>query len=124
MIESGEVEGNFSNIYLFLPAITDRSEDSNQYLNNVSISPIDITQPQLSDWAGKFDPSKPDLFVLEKSTMTDGVVKCLKYMNGLSNINIVCNADYLLSRKEVEVPVDWIGENKKRAPAQKFTFSY
>ena len=43
---------NFSNIYFFLPAITDRSKDINQYLNNVSISPIDITQSQLKDWAG------------------------------------------------------------------------
>ena len=52
MIESEEVEGDFSNIYFFLPAITDRSEDINQYLNNVSISPINITQSQLNDWAG------------------------------------------------------------------------
>ena len=44
MIESGKVEGNLSNTYFFLPSITDRSEDINQYLNNVSISLIDITQ--------------------------------------------------------------------------------
>ena len=67
MIESGEVEGDFSNIYFFLPAITERSEDINQYLNNVSISTIDITQSQLNDWSGtKSDISKLDLFGLEK----------------------------------------------------------
>ena len=49
MSESGEVEGDFSNIYFFLPAITDRSEDINQHLNNVLILPIDITQSQLND---------------------------------------------------------------------------
>ena len=27
MIESGDVEDDFSNIYFFLPAITDRSEE-------------------------------------------------------------------------------------------------
>ena len=70
MIESGEVKGNFSNIYFFLPAINDKSEEINQYLKinfNVWISPIDIPQSQLNDWAGtKFDLSKLDLFGLEK----------------------------------------------------------
>ena len=67
MIESGEVESDFSNIYFFLPAITERSEDINQYLNNVSISTIDITQSQLNDWSGtKSDTSKLNLFGLEK----------------------------------------------------------
>ena len=32
------------NIFFFLPSIIDRSEEINKYLNNVSISPIDITQ--------------------------------------------------------------------------------
>ena len=68
MIKSGEVEGNLSNIYFFLSSITDRSEDINQDLNNVSISLMDITQSQLNNWGGtKFDPSKLDLFGLEKT---------------------------------------------------------
>ena len=48
-IESGEVEGDFSNAYFFLPATTDSSEEINQYLNNVSLAPVDITQSQLND---------------------------------------------------------------------------
>ena len=125
MIESGEVKGDFSNIYFFLPVITNRSKEINQYLNNVSISPIDITQSQLNDWARtKFDPSKLNLFGLEINTMTDAVVKCLKHMNDVSNSNIIRNADDFLSRKEVEVPVDCIGENKKHVQPQKFKVSY
>ena len=125
MIESGEVKGDFSNIYFFLPVITNRSKEINQYLNNVSISPIDITQSQLNDWARtKFDPSKLNLFGLEINTMTDAVVKCLKHMNDVSNSNIIRNADDFLSRKEVEVPVDCIGEIKKHIQPQKFKVSY
>ena len=52
MIESGEVEGDFSNIYFFLPTITDKSEEVIKYVNNVSLSPVDITQSQLNDWVG------------------------------------------------------------------------
>ena len=35
MIETGEIDSDFSNIYFFLLSITDRSEDINQYLKNV-----------------------------------------------------------------------------------------
>ena len=52
MIETGEIDSEFSNIYFFLPSITDRTEDINQYLISVSISPIGITQKQFDDWAG------------------------------------------------------------------------
>ena len=49
----------------------------------------------------------------KKNTMTDVVIKCLKHINDVSNSNIVRNADGLLATKEVEVPVDWVGEKKK-----------
>ena len=125
MIESGEADGECSNIFFFLLSITGRSEDINKYLNNVSIFPVDITQSQLNGWAGtNFDLSKLDFFGLEKNTMADAVVKCLKHMNKIPNSNLVRNADGLLSRREVEVLIDRVGENKKRIPPQKFKVSY
>ena len=72
----------------------------------------------------KFDPSKLDLFGLEKNTMPDAIVKCLKHINDISNSNTVLNADGVLSRREVDVPVDWIGQIKERVPPQKFKVSY
>ena len=51
IIENGEVENNYSNLYYFLPSITDRSEEINKYLNNVSVTPTDISQNQLNTWA-------------------------------------------------------------------------
>ena len=51
IIENGEVENNYSNLYYFLPSITDRSEEINKYLNNVSVTPVDISQNQLNTWA-------------------------------------------------------------------------
>ena len=59
----------------FLPPITDRSESINKYLNKLSIFPVDITQ-----FGTNFNPSKLDLFGLEKNTMADEVVKCLKWV--------------------------------------------
>ena len=44
MTESGKVDSEKSNIYFFLSSITDRSEEINKYLNDVWISPINISQ--------------------------------------------------------------------------------
>ena len=106
---------NVQIFFFFLLSITGRSEDINKYLNNVSIFPVDITQSQLNGWAGtNFDLSKLDFFDLEKNTMADAVVKCLKHMNKIPNSNLVRNADGLLSRREVEVPIDRVGEYKEK----------
>lgn len=55
--------------------------------------------------------------------MANAVVKCLKHINEISISNLIQNANSLLSRREVEVPIDWVGENKKRIPPQKFKVS-
>ena len=55
--------------------------------------------------------------------MSDAVVKCLKHMNDISNSNIVRKSG-VLPRKEVDVPMDWIGNDKQRVPLQKFKVSY
>ena len=53
--------------FFFLPSITNRSEEINKYLNNVSISPIAITQQHLNAWAETpFDPSKLDTYFSRK----------------------------------------------------------
>ena len=121
-IKSGEIDGDSSKIYFFLPAISEKLEEINQYLNNVSISLIDISQEQLNTWAGTtFDPSKLNLFSLEKNTVSDSVVKCLKYINDMSNI--AKNDGVVRSRREVDVPIDWMGEKKQRVPPRKFKVS-
>ena len=92
MIESGELDSEFSRLFDL------RSEEINQYLKYVSISPIDVKQKQLNAWTqnGQFDPSKLDFYGEEKS---------------------------LLRRRKEDVPVDWIGASKVRAPAEKFKVS-
>ena len=98
IIDRGEVDGEKSNTYFFLPSITDRSKEINKYLNNVSISPTDVSQQQLNMWAGtSFDPSKLDLYGPDEKLITNVVEECLRHINDVSNSNTVCNADGLLS---------------------------
>lgn len=51
------------------------------------------------------------MFGLEKNKMANVVVKCLKKINEISNSKLVQNVDDLLSRREVEVPIDLLSEN-------------
>ena len=108
MIGSVEVESDYLNIYYFLPSITDQSEEINKYLNNVSVSPIDITQDQLNTSTNSrdVDPAELDLFGVNKKITANSVIKSLNYMNDISNSNLTINADGVLSRREVDVPVD------------------
>ena len=72
----------------------------------------------------QFNPSKLHLVGSDKALMPAAVVKCLRHINDISNSNVVRNADDLLSRREVEVPVDWIGKSKKRVTPNQFKVAY
>ena len=65
-----------------------------------------------------------DFLSVKKQVSTAAVVKCLKHISQVSNSNLVCNADLLLSSRTVETPVDWTGESKMKVSPQKFKVSY
>ena len=94
--------------YLFFTsATTNINEEINKYLNNFSTSTIDVSQEQLNNWAGiEFNLSKLDLFKSDKTLMSAAAVQCLRHINDISNSNVIRNADDLLSRRAVWVPVD------------------
>ena len=76
-------------------------------------------------WSGtRYDPFKLDLFGLKENTMSDAAVKCLKHINYISKSNIVSNVNGVLSRREVDEPVDLVEQNKQIVPPQKFKVSY
>ena len=87
MIENEVVENDYSNLFYFLPSTTDQSEEIKKYLNNVSITPTDISQDQLNTWADTvFNPEELDLFGMNKTIMANAVIKCLKYMSDISTV--------------------------------------
>lgn len=56
--------------------------------------------------------------------MSAAVIECLRHTNDICNSNFVRNADALLSQREVEVPVDWIENSKKRVTLTRFKVAY
>ena len=65
-----------------------------------------------------------DLFDEKKKVMRECVVNVLKRIAIVSNVNLVENADGLLSRREKDIEVDWVEKTKTRVPSEKFKTSY
>ena len=65
-----------------------------------------------------------DLFGEKKKVMRECVVNVLKRIAIVSNVNLVENADGLLSRREKDIEVDWVEKTKTRVPSEKFKTSY
>ena len=78
----------------------------------------------MSTWADTdFNPTGLDLFGMNKTTVANAVIKCLQYMNDISNSNLTTNADGVLSGREVDILVYWIGENSQHISSKKFETS-
>ena len=74
--ESNTLPANRSNVYFFLPFITDRVEKINRYLGSVNLSPIDIDEKSFGiEESVAFDPSKFDVHCSQKKAVTEAIVK-------------------------------------------------
>ena len=124
-VESGELESDRCCLFFFCSSVTNRNEEINQHLKNVSITPIYVELKKLNEWAGngQFDPSHLVFLSVKKEVSTAAVVKGLEHICQAPNSNLVRNADGLLSSRAAENSVDWIDESKVRIPHQKFKVS-
>ena len=84
-----------------MTSTTDHVEDVNRYMGSVNFSPIEIVESSFETEEGvSFDASKFGTSCPEKKTTTVLVVKMLKKIIDLSNLNLFCNTDGLLSKKD------------------------
>ena len=123
--ESGALQTTYSNVYYFLLSTTDRGEEINRHMGSVQLSPIDISEKtfEIEDNV-QSDPSKLDYECPEKEKITRGVVKMLKKIIDISNVNLVKNAAGLLSKLNVNEEVEWVGKDKKRVSDGRYKMSY
>ena len=91
-------EGNrkeSSSLFYFLPSVSDRKEDINQHMNNVALSPVDIT----ADFIESFSPEKvsfrPDLLdssdEKERKPQTEMLYGLFNHIARVSNQNLERN---------------------------------
>ena len=126
MVESGELESEYSKLFFFLPSITNRAEEINKYMNNVSFSLIDITEEDFQQWLPdhNFEPHYLDLYgENQKINVAMRYESFEAYSSNLKRC-FVRNAEGLFFRHEKEVPVDWIGNSKICVPSVKYFFRF
>ena len=88
-----------SSLFYFLPSVSDRKEDINQHMNNVALSPVDITV----DFIESFSPEKvsfrPDLLdssdEKERKPQTEMLYSLFKHIATVSNQNLERNIVHL-----------------------------
>ena len=106
----------------FLPSITGRKENLNQYLKNVNVTPIDVEKKQLDTFCGEtFVPSKLDL---KSPKMRSAVISALKKIAFISNSNLKRNADTLICKENIsDESIEWLDGMKHLIP-EKCKLSY
>ena len=82
--ESGTLNTNFSQIYYFLPSITDRVEEINRNMGSVNLLPIEINEDTFEVDGMPFDPSKLDYDNPDKGKNGTGrcenALKCYRFI--------------------------------------------
>ena len=117
--ERREVE-ECSTLFYYLPSITDRKEELNQYCNNAKLSPVDCSLSFIKIFATKKGENfRPQLLNLTDPEKHNPQVKMLsglfKETAQYSNNNIIRNTDFLLSKHKRRVEnIPWVGANKKK----------
>ena len=108
-----------STLFFCLPSTTDRSESINQYMDHVSLHPIDCPYEsfrQYSKTGDDFVSQDFELRDLEKRNKVVGIVQRLfKEAVEVSNSNLIRNVNNLILKlpPEYENGITWIGKTKK-----------
>ena len=68
--------------------ITDRKEVVNQFMDNVSLCPVEVIQADFKEWiesSGTFEPPILEMFGAKRKVARDCVVSALKHMVNVYN---------------------------------------
>ena len=91
---------NYSKMFYYLPSISDRKEEINQYKSNVSLVPTDVTLEFINSFSSEKQYNfQPDLLKSRDEKVREPHVKVLrelfKHIASFSNQNLERNITYL-----------------------------
>ena len=102
--------------FCFFPSTTDQKEEIDQHISNVNLHDLDCPYDdfqKLSHSDTPFVLSDVEVSGEKRKAARDIVVNFLNKAVGISNANLIRNANYLLSAMEVEPNVEWVGKGKE-----------
>ena len=116
---------NYSEMFYYLPSITDRKEEINQYKSNVSLVPTDVTLEFINSFSNEKQYSfRPDLLNSRDEKLREPHVRVLrdlfKHIALYSNQNLERNVIHLNS-KEGSSDMEW---TTSRFNSSKFKLTY
>ena len=96
-----------SQLLFFLPSITDRKENLNQYLKNVNITPVDVDKKKLDAFCSEpFHPSELDF---HSTKIRLAVISTPKEIASISSSNLIRNANTLMCKESISYEsIEWV----------------
>ena len=116
----------YSEMFYYLPSISDRKEDINQYKSNVSLVPTDVTLEFINSFSTEKQFNfRPDLLNSRDEKVREPHVKVLRelfrHIATFSNQNLERNVIHLNSKANRESEMEW---TTKRFDSSKFKLTY
>ena len=113
-------------LFYFLPSVSDRKEAINQYKNNVSLSPVDVSLELIESFSSQGALFKPDLLNSskkeERKPQTEMLYGLFKHIAKLSNQNLERNIAHLnIFQNRSSSEMEW---SNKKFDSSKFKLTY
>ena len=115
-----------SSLFYFLPSVSDRKEGINQFKNNVSLSPVNVTLELIESFSSEGALFKPDLLNSseeeERKSQTEMLYGLFKHIAKLSNQNLERNIAHLnILQNRSSSEMEW---SNKKFDSSKFKLTY
>lgn len=110
LFKTRQLQTEFSDLYYFLPSITEKSAPVNKHVNSVNFITIHI--PEKTFEVDRIWPVQVRYHVWREKVNGRGCIENVKKTADISYSSLVKNADGLLSKKPAEMEVEWIGKFK------------
>ena len=126
IINEKKDDENSSSLFYFLPSISDRKESINQWKNNPSLVPTDLTINFIQTFSSQNEKFQPDLLNSSDNKLRDPQVEMLhgvfKHIAQVSNQNLERNIAYLnLKQNRSSNEMEW---SNNRFDSSKFKLTY
>ena len=114
-----------SSLFYYLPSVSDRKEAINQFKNNVSLSPVNVTLELIESFSSEGALFKPDLLNSseeEGKPQTEMLYGLFKHIAKLSNQNLERNIAHLnILQNRSSSEMEW---SNKKFDSSKFKLTY
>ena len=130
LLNLAEAKNTMSNLFFYLPSITDRKESVNQYKSQMSLVPVTTDLEDFSKFSPredyKFNPSDLDSETPERSLAVENVENWFRHAAKFSNNNLLQNTFALIKKDNLnQDELEWTDSlPQSKADKNKFQLGF